>query len=226
MIKAVIFDMDGLMFDTEKLLTRFWKEAAREYGFDMQPRHVLSIRSLAAPLAAPKLQGIFGNDFDYQKIRTRRIQLMNEYIEQNGVEIKPGLVELLDYLKAHSYKIAVATATEKSRAYMYMDSAGVSGYFDEFVCNAMVEHGKPAPDIYIKACEVLGLSPKECIALEDSPNGIRSAFDAGCLPVMVPDLSQPDEETEKLLFKKLDRLDQLIGILEINNNDMAFLKKM
>ena len=214
MIQAVIFDMDGLMFDTEKLLTRFWREAAKEFGFDMTMEHVLSIRSCAAPIAAPRLQGIFGSQFDYQKVRHRRIELMNAFIEENGIEIKKGLVELLDYLKANGYKIAVATATDKARAYMYMEKAGVDGYFDHFVCNAMVEHGKPAPDIYIRACEVLGLPSKECIALEDSPNGIRSAYDAGCLPVMVPDLSQPDEETAKLLYAKIDSLDLLIPLLE------------
>ena len=214
MIQAVIFDMDGLMFDTEKLLTRFWREAAKEFGFDMTMEHVLSIRSCAAPIAAPRLRGIFGEGFDYQRVRQRRIELMNAFIEENGIEIKKGLAELLQYLKENGYKIAVATATDKTRAYMYMEKAGVEGFFDEFVCNAMVEHGKPAPDIYIRACEVLGLPPQECIALEDSPNGIRSAYDAGCLPVMVPDLSQPDEETARLLYAKIESLDLLIPLLK------------
>lgn len=95
-----------------------------------------------------------------------------------------------------------------------MKSVGVIDYFDKFVCNAMVENGKPAPDIYLKACEELNLNPCQCIALEDSPNGIISAHDAGCLPVMVPDLSQPDEYIQNLLYKKIDRLDILIEILQ------------
>lgn len=214
MIKGVIFDMDGLMLDTEKLLMRFWIESAKEHGFDMKPEHVLSIRSLAGKYAAPKLQGIFGKDFDYNIIRNRRIELMNKYIEENGVEKKAGLDELLKYLKTNGYKIAVATATDKERAYKYLMGVNIWHYFDKFVCNAMVENGKPEPDIYIKACQELNLKPCECIALEDSPNGITSAYRAGCLPIMVPDLSQPDPDTEKLLYKKIDRLDLLINILE------------
>lgn len=216
-IKGVIFDMDGLMLDTEKLLMRFWIQSAKEHGFDMKPEHVLSIRSLAAEYAAPKLQKIFGKSFDYHLIRNRRIELMNKFIEENGVEKKPGLDILLEYLKNNSYKIAVATATEKSRADVYLKSVGIIDYFDKFVCNAMVEKGKPAPDIYLKACEELSLKPCQCIALEDSPNGIASAYNSGCLPVMVPDLSQPDRETQKLLYKKIDRLDMLIDILKYSS---------
>lgn len=219
MIKGIIFDMDGLMLDTEKLLTRFWKESAKEFGFEMTTEHVLSIRSLAGKYAAPKLQEIFGKGFDYTAVRSRRIELMNAFIKENGVEKKAGLDRLLDYLKAKGYRIAVATATDKERAYMYLTSVGVWDYFDKFVCNAMVENGKPAPDIYLKACEELELMPNECIALEDSPNGIASAYNAGCLPVMVPDLSQPDDKTAELLYKKIDTLDCLIDILEEENTD-------
>ncbi|MGN0614155.1 MAG: HAD family hydrolase [Porcipelethomonas sp.] len=217
MIRGIIFDMDGLMFDTEKLLMRFWIQSANEHGFDMKKEHVLSIRSLAGKYAAPKLQEIFGSSFDYYSIRQRRIELMNSYIEQNGIEKKPGLERLIEYLKAEGYKTAVATATDKSRAEMYFKMVGLPEFFDRFVCNSMVENGKPAPDIYLKACRELELPPEECIALEDSPNGIRSAYTAGCLPVMVPDLSQPDEHTTSLLYKKFDTLDMLIPVLEYEN---------
>ena len=217
MVKGVIFDMDGLMLDTEKLLMRFWIESAKYFGFDMKPEHVLSIRSLAGKYAAPKLQKIFGNEFDYTAVRQRRIKLMNSFIEQNGIEKKAGLDKLLEYLKNNGYKIAVATATDKERAYKYLTDVNVWHYFDKFVCNAMVENGKPEPDIYIKACQELSLNPEECIALEDSPNGILSAYRAGCKPVMVPDLSQPDLDTKKLLYKKIDTLDKLIDLLEVEN---------
>lgn len=213
-IKGLIFDMDGLMLDTEKLLLKFWIQSANEFGFDMKREHVLGIRSLAAKYAIPKLQDIFGKSFDYYEVRKRRIELMNKYIEENGVEKKPGLDVLLEYLKVHGYKIAVATATDKSRAEMYLKSVGVLDYFDVMVCGPMVENGKPEPDIYLKACELLKLNPSECLALEDSPNGIISAYHAGCKPVMIPDLSQPDEEILCLLYKKLNRLDCVIDLLE------------
>lgn len=218
-IKGIIFDMDGLMLDTEKLLLKFWIMSANEFGFDMKKEHVLSIRSLAAKYTIPKLRDIFGEKFDYYAVRKRRIELMNKYIEENGVEKKPGLDKLLDYLKTNGYKTAVATATDKLRAENYLKSAGVLEYFDVMVCGPMVENGKPAPDIYIKACELLKLKPFECIALEDSPNGILSAYRAGCRPVMIPDLTQPDDETSKLLYKKLERLDLVIDLLESSDNN-------
>ena len=211
-IKGVIFDMDGLMLDTEKLLTRFWIQAAKEAGFDMKTEHVLGIRSLAAKFAIPKLQGIFGERFDYAAIRSRRIELMNAYIAENGLEKKKGLDELLEFLKGR-FAIAVATATDYSRTEMYLKEAGVFDYFDKIVCGPMVKSGKPAPDIYLRASSELDLEPHSCAALEDSPNGILSAFRAGCKPIMVPDLSQPDAETSAMLYAKADSLLDVIEIL-------------
>jgi len=216
MIKGVIFDMDGLMIDTEKLLTRFWCEAANLYGFNMTMEHVLGIRSLAAKFAEPKLKGIFGESFDYMAVRAKRIELMNDYIEKNGIEKKKGLDDLLEYLKQNGYSIAVATATDLKRTTAYLTRINIFDYFDKIVCASMVKSGKPEPDIYLKASEELGLSPSECIALEDSPNGIISAHRAGCKPIMIPDLSEPDEELLKICEARLDSLDLVIDYLKSN----------
>ncbi len=217
MIKGVIFDMDGLMIDTEKLLTRFWCEAANLYGFNMTMEHVLGIRSLAAKFAEPKLKGIFGDSFDYMAVRAKRIELMNDYIEKNGIEKKKGLDDLLEYLKQNGYSIAVATATDLKRTTAYLTRIGIFDYFDKIVCASMVKSGKPEPDIYLKASEELGFSPRECIALEDSPNGIISAHRAGCKPIMIPDLSEPDDELLKICEARLDSLDLVIDYLKNNN---------
>ncbi|MDE5753745.1 MAG: HAD family phosphatase, partial [Oscillospiraceae bacterium] len=115
MIKGIIFDMDGLMFDTEKLLAKYWMQAAQEAGYPMQLEHVLGIRSLSAIYAKPKLQGIFGQNFDYETIRARRRELTAQHLEQYGIEKKPGLEQLLEYLSRNDYKIAVATATDRER---------------------------------------------------------------------------------------------------------------
>lgn len=214
MVRGVIFDMDGLMLDTERLLLRFWCEAAKELGYPMEKKHVLSIRSLAAKYAIPKLKGYFGEDFDYHKVRNRRIELMNAYIDENGIEKKTGIEELLVFLKENHYKTAVATATDIVRTEKYLKSAGLYQYFDKVICASMVESGKPAPDIYIKAAEELELPTGECMALEDSPNGILSAYRAGCIPVMIPDLDEPGEETEKLLYAKKGNLLEVIEMLQ------------
>lgn len=217
MFKGVIFDMDGLMIDTETLLTRFWREAARFYGYDMKQEHVLGIRSLAAKFAEPKLKGIFGEDFDYMSVRAKRIELMNAYIAEHGIEKKKGLDQLLEFLKESGYKIAVATATDLTRTTVYLNRIGIFDYFDKIICGSMVENGKPQPDIYLKASEELGLLPSECIALEDSPNGIISAHRAGCVPIMIPDLSEPDDELLKLCAARLDSLDLVIDYLKTKN---------
>lgn len=214
MIKAVIFDMDGLMIDTERLLVKYWLEAAHYYGYPMKREHILGIRSLAAKHAIPKLQAEIGDDFDYYKVRMLRLKLMNEHIEQYGVDEKPGLGELLDYLKEHQYLTAVATATDPERTQRYLGSLDRLRYFDQIVCASMVENGKPAPDIYIEAAARLQVPPAECMALEDSPNGILSAFRAGMKPVFVPDLTGPDEDTRKLLYGCVDHLSKVIELLE------------
>lgn len=214
MLQGVIFDMDGLMLDTEKLLLRFWREAAAEMGYVMEKEHVLSIRSLAAKYAEPKLKGYFGADFNYQKIRARRKELMNSYIEEHGIETKQGVRELLVFLKEHGYKTSVATATDLERTQRYLKSVDLLKYFDKIVCASMVENGKPEPDIYIRAAKELELLPENCIALEDSPNGILSAYRAGCMPVMVPDLDEPSEETKKLLFGLEENLLKVIDLIK------------
>lgn len=213
-IRAVIFDMDGLMLDTEKLLARYWMQAAHEAGFPMTLEHVLGIRSLAAVYAKPKLQGVFGEGFDYESIRARRRALTAAHLAAHGIEKKPGLDTLLAYLKQTGRRIAVATATDRERTEQYLSQVGVLGYFDAFVCGDMVTHGKPDPEIYLTAADAVGMPPGDCMALEDSPNGILSAHSAGCRAVMVPDLSAPDETLTPYLYACVPTLADVITLLE------------
>ena len=214
MVKAVIFDMDGLILDTEKLLVKYWCQAANEAGFPMQREHALNIRSLHRRFAIPYLQGLFGEDFDYVKIRNRRMELMTEALAENGLELKDGVRELLAFLKEQGIPAAIATATDLERTKDYLGRVGIFEQFDRIVCATMVEYGKPKPDIYLYAAQQLGLQPCECMALEDSPNGVRSAASAGCVTVMVPDLTQPDEELGALIYAKADSLTDVIGIIQ------------
>lgn len=213
-IQGVIFDMDGLMLDTEKLLAKYWMQAAQEAGFPMQLEHVLGIRSLSAVYAKPKLQGIFGKDFNYEQIRARRRELTAQHLAQYGIEKKYGLDELLSYLKNHHYQIAVATATDRQRTELYLTQLNIINYFHAFICGDMVKTGKPDPEIYLLSAKALNLSPANCLALEDSPNGILSAYRAGCKAVMIPDLSEPDEELKPYLYACLPDLSKVIDLLE------------
>lgn len=205
--------MDGVILDTEKLYVRFWCQAANFYGYPMEKHHALSIRSMARPFAIEKLKGYFGEDFDYYSVHSKRIELMGRFIEEYGIETKPYAEEILTFLKENGYKTAIATATALDRTEKYLKQVGMYGYFDKIICAAMVKQGKPKPDIYLRAAEELDLKPGECIAVEDSPNGIRSASSAGCKAVMIPDLDTPDCETKKLTYAVLDNLNDIKSLL-------------
>ncbi len=214
MIKAVIFDMDGLLLDTEKLLVRFWVQAANEAGFPMTRDHALSLRSLHRSFAIPYLKELFGEGFDYKTVRTRRMELMNEYLSDHPLELKDGAAALLSYLNKSGIPAAVCTATDLERARDYLSRVEIFERFDKIISAAMVERGKPAPDVYLYAVRQLGLLSEECLALEDSPNGVKSAAGAGCVTVMVPDLTGPDSELEKLIYACADSLGHVIDIIE------------
>lgn len=206
MIKAFIFDMDGVLIDTEKLFFIYWRQAARDCGYEMTEEQALSLRSLAGKFAAPLFKEWYGEAADYQACRRRRMELMNEHIAKYGIEKKAGVDELMTYLKQQNLKISLATATDFERATRYLKMLDLLHYFDKITCATMVENGKPYPDVYLAAVAELGFVPEECVAVEDSPNGVTSAFRAGCKVIMVPDLTQPDEQLQQKLYRKCDSL--------------------
>ena len=214
-IEAVLFDMDGLVLDTEKLYTRFWQEAANALGYPMTFEQGLGMRSLNRDAGAAKLKSYFGEGIDYDEVRNKRIELMNAFVEKEGVYLKPGVHKLLDYLQENGIKTAIATSSPIDRTVKYLSSVNIEKRFDELVSGYMVEKGKPEPDIYLYAAEKLGVKPENCMVLEDSPAGILAAYRAGCIPVIVPDQDEPDEETKKIMFKRADNLEAVIGIVEM-----------
>ncbi len=210
MVRAVIFDMDGVLIDTEKHYNIAWCEAAHMAGYDGFTReHALMLRSCDAKVAEKMMKGIFGEDFDYFAVRNIRRRLVAERLEKYGLEEKPGIHEILFFLHEKGIKAAVATATPIELTLEHLKKIGVKDEFDKIVSAKQVEHGKPAPDVYLYACEQIGEKPCDCIAVEDSPNGIKSAYAAGCKPVMVPDLTPPDDEIKPLLYGVASRLDEI-----------------
>lgn len=205
-VKGVLFDMDGIVLDTEKLYTRFWQEAAQSLGYPMTHEMALGMRSLSREVGERQLKAYLGEEVDYQQVRNRRIEMMSAFIDENGVELKPGIHELLAFLKEKGIKTSIATSSPLDRTKEYLSQVGLVDEFDELVSGHMVEYGKPAPDIYIYAASKLGLKPEECLVLEDSPTGILAAYRAGCIPVMIPDQDQPDEETKSRVYAVVENL--------------------
>lgn len=217
MISGIIFDMDGVIFDTEKFYQKYWIKSAEEFGFKMKPETVLTIRSLTSDLAEKYLKSVFGETFDYFNIRNRRRELMAYDLDDENLPLKTGILSLLQFCNENNIKTAVATATMLSVAERYLKNSGLIDYFDFVIGGDSIKKGKPFPDTYILAAKALNLSPKSCIAIEDSPNGILSAFYAGCNPVMIPDLSPPDEMLKPFLKAVVPTLEDIIPLIKKYN---------
>jgi len=213
-IRGVLFDMDGLVLDTEKLYTRFWMEAAHDLGYPMTFQQALGLRSLNRSAGQDKLTEYFGPGISYTEVRSRRIELMDAHIEKYGIEVKPGIYELMDYLKAHGIASAITSSSPMVNIQRHLSAHDLLHRFDKLCSGYDVPRGKPEPDIYLYGAASLSLRPAECLALEDSPTGILSAHRAGCLPVMVPDQDQPGEDTLSLLYAKADSLSDVISLLK------------
>lgn len=216
-IGGVLFDMDGLVLDSEALYTRFWREAAVFLGYPMTSEQSLGMRSLGKALGQPYLESLFGPDIDYTILRNKRIELMEAYVARHGIAPKPGIYELLDYLDANGIPAAITSSSPMESIEKHLSAVNLLHRFQKLCSGHSIPNGKPAPDIYLLGAKELGLKPEECLALEDSPTGILSAYRAGCLPVMIPDLDQPDAETQSLLFAKADSLSDVINLITAQN---------
>lgn len=186
-VLGVLFDMDGVILDTEKLYTRFWQEAAQALGFPMTREQALAMRSLNRDVGRRKMERFFGPAVDYNLVRNERIRRMDEYVDRHGVEAKPGIRELLDALDDRGIPAAVTTSSPMERVERYLSPLGLLHRFREICTGYDVPRGKPEPDIYLLGAERIGVKPGNCIALEDSQAGLLSAFRAGCMEIFIPD---------------------------------------
>ena len=208
-MKAVVFDMDGLMFDTERVFAMAWDYVGEEMGLGKAGYMGLKTLGLNVEKSQQVWKEEFGDKYDPITMRKLTKEFLTKYYSENKVPVKKGLYILLEYLKGAGYKLAVASSSPKWEVEDHMKDAGVFDYFDAIVCGDMVSKSKPEPDIYLRACEALQVSPKNTYALEDSRNGLLSAYRAGCKVIMVPDLWQPDEEIEKILFERMNDLEEV-----------------
>lgn len=201
MFKAVIFDLDGTLIDTEKYFRIAWPETFKHFGYTMTDQQYLYIRSLGKPFIQPTLREFSGDpDFDYDKVVSYRKTVMEDLISRNGLQMKKGAVELLTFLKEKGVVRAIATASPVARAERYLKMVNLLPFFDRIISARDMKEGKPSPDVYNFAVKELGLDAGDCLAVEDSPNGALSAFRAGLKVAFVPDQSPSDSETKKIIF--------------------------
>lgn len=214
-MKAFIFDMDGLMFDTERVFIGAWDYAGEKMGLGKAGYMCIRTLGMNTPACEQAWRDEFGDEVDLDALWRYSREFVEDYYRKNAVSVKPGLYELLTYLKNKGYKLAVASSTKRHQVERHLNSANVRQYFDAVICGDMVEKSKPEPDIYLKAAAALGALPEDCCALEDSRNGLLSAHAAGIQVIMVPDLWQPDDMVKEFILgpfeSLLDVRDWLIG---------------
>lgn len=212
-IKAVIFDMDGLMFDTERVAAEGWKSAGRQLGFSIDEPQLRQMRGRTAAAGKQLFKKWYGESISYDEGRKIRTAYLEQYVRDQGTPVKDGLIELFHYLKEQNIPKAIATSSTRETAIWYFERAGLPFDFNQSVCGGEIANGKPAPDVFLKAAEKLGFAPEECLVLEDSFSGVRAGHGAGCHVVMIPDLQEPDEEIRGMCDAVYGTLGEVVGYL-------------
>ena len=196
--KAVVFDMDGVIFDSERAVMQCWKEVASRHNIPDIEKAILACTGTTMVRTREIMLNLYGADFPYDEYARESSAIFHSRYDGGRLPMKQGVKELLTFLKEHDKKIARASSTRQQVVTDELRDAGIIEYFDRIICGDMVSRSKPAPDIFLKACEELNISPSDSYAIEDSYNGIRAAHAGGLHPIMVPDLLPADEEMQSL----------------------------
>lgn len=196
--EAVVFDMDGVIFDSEKLVVLCWQEIADKYGIKNIAEACHECLGLNREATKEKMLQRYGVDFPYDTYKQEMSDLYHSRYSGGNLPLKPGVENLLIYLKQKQKKIALASSTRSQVVIAELRDAGILHFFDQVICGDMVKKSKPEPDIFLKACEKLSVEPEKAYAIEDSYNGIRAAHRAGLRAIMVPDMAEPTDEMMKI----------------------------
>lgn len=195
-VDTLFFDLDGTIINTEPLYFRFWKEAAKFYGFELRDEQALSMRSRDRTSAKEYIETISNGKLDYFKTREKRTELMNIYFQTHQYEIKPGIIEFLSKNRLNNKKLYIVTANMVDKTEQILKAIKLENYFDGIISARDVQRGKPYPFVYLKACQEVNKSPSEVVVFEDSPNGLISSFSAGCFTVMIEDMTPYESSME------------------------------
>lgn len=217
MIKGLIFDMDGLILDTETISNKLLIDIFSKYDINLNEEIISKTIGLEKKKAMKVFEEYLGDNIPIKDIINLHKKVVNDYLEKNGVPVKLGLIELLNYLDEEKIKKVVATSSYRKVAENVLIRANVYNRFDYIICGDEIKESKPSPDIFLKALEKLNLSADEVIVLEDSRMGILAAHRAKIKSIMIPDILPADEETKKLYFKECKSLLDVIHLLKTFN---------
>ena len=213
-IKAVLFDMDGVIFDTEREYLKEWNKIFEKYGYEMKKEIYVSVMGRGRKKVKEIFKENFGNDLPIEKMYIEKDKMLKEAIENNEVPLKQGALELLEFLKKNEYKTALATSAKKDRVKSQVNHAKINNLFDAIVCADDIVNSKPNPEIFLKAAEKVNVKPENCIVIEDSEAGIRAAFNAGMIAFHVKDLKEADENIMKYCDKNFENLIEIKKYIE------------
>ena len=205
-LQAVVFDMDGLMFDSERYIQTAWNQAGTMLGYGTLGDHIEKTLGFNGTKRREFFLDLCGQDFPYDEFLELYRSLYFDRVRKEGIPAKEGLHETLEVLKKLGIRMGVATSSSRENTLKNLEREQISGYFQTVITGDMIQHGKPEPDIYLEACRKLGAEPQDAIALEDAINGIKAAARAGMMPVMIPDLIKDTTEVDDILFGRYDSL--------------------
>lgn len=214
MIKAIIFDMDGLMIDSERVTFECYQERLKDMNLTMDEEFYKTLLGKPIKGIYQRFYDVYGNDFPIESVIQDVHQLMAERFETEGVPVKKGLVELLHYLKDNNYKTIVATSSNRDRVDKILAQAKITEFFDDSICGDEVTKGKPNPEVFLKSCQKLGVNVDEAIVLEDSEAGIQASYDANIKVICIPDMKYPKKQYEEKTFKILKDLTEVTAYLK------------
>ena len=213
-MKAVVFDMDGVLFDTEKLAVKCWDDIGEEIGLGKVGYMVMKTLGRTREESVKIFQKEFGSRFNNDIFQAHYKAYLDKYYESNPVPVKEGVNEILSFLKKHNIKTAVASSSSESSVIHHLKSAGIKEYFNEIICGDMIEKSKPEPDIYLSAANALEVPGEDCYAVEDSESGLISAYRANMKVIYVPDLYIADSKIRKIIYREFGNLNEFRDYLE------------